>query len=243
MNFIQAKHNRNINIANAFSLFRIILIPIIVCLLIFNQSYTSYLFYDHLLYLKQNNVYHSEINSTTYYVISLQRIIAFVLFVIAVATDFIDGYLARKYDLITNFGKFFDAIADKLLTNVVLIVFATLNPAIVWIVCLLIMRDFIMDGWRQILAKKQVVLAANKWGKYRAALEMFAIMILFLFSYKMVGQQHYQSGGLLWKGESAYNWEYQVALIPLYVATLLSWVSLGKYFMQTKQYWGQKSNE
>ena len=131
MNFIQAKHNRNINIANAFSLFRIILIPIIVCLLIFNQSYTSYLFYDHLLYLKQNNVYHSEINSTTYYVISLQRIIAFVLFVIAVATDFIDGYLARKYDLITNFGKFFDAIADKLLTNVVLIVFAALNPAIV----------------------------------------------------------------------------------------------------------------
>lgn len=131
MNFIQAKHNRNINIANAFSLFRIILIPIIVCLLIFNQSYTSYLFYDHLLYLKQNNIYHSEINSTTYYVISLQRIIAFLLFVIAVATDFIDGYLARKYDLITNFGKFFDAIADKLLTNVVLIVFATLNPAIV----------------------------------------------------------------------------------------------------------------
>lgn len=131
MNFIQAKHNRNINIANAFSLFRIILIPIIVCLLIFNQSYTSYLFYDHLLYLKQNNVYHSEINSTTYYVISLQRIIAFVLFVIAVATDFIDGYLARKYDLITNFGKFFDAIADKLLTNVVLIVFAALNPALV----------------------------------------------------------------------------------------------------------------
>ena len=131
MNFIQAKHNRNINIANAFSLFRIILIPIIVCLLIFNQSYTSYLFYDHLLYLKQNNIYHSEINSTTYYVISLQRIIAFVLFVIAVATDFIDGYLARKYDLITNFGKFFDAIADKLLTNVVLIVFAALNPAIV----------------------------------------------------------------------------------------------------------------
>ena len=131
MNFIQAKHNRNINIANAFSLFRIILIPIIVCLLIFNQSYTSYLFYDHLLYLKQNNIYHSEINSTTYYVISLQRIIAFLLFVIAVATDFIDGYIARKYDLITNFGKFFDAIADKLLTNVVLIVFAALNPAIV----------------------------------------------------------------------------------------------------------------
>lgn len=131
MNFIQAKHNRNINIANAFSLFRIILIPIIVCLLIFNQSYTSYLFYDHLLYLKQNNVYHSEINSTTYYVISLQRIIAFVLFFIAVATDFIDGYLARKYDLITNFGKFFDAIADKLLTNVILIVFAALNPALV----------------------------------------------------------------------------------------------------------------
>ena len=131
VNLIVSKNNRNLNIANAFSCFRILLIPIIVCLLIFNQQYSDYLFYDHFLNHNISNIFYSQINFNESYVISLQRIIAFVLFLIAIATDFLDGYLARKYDLVTNFGKFFDAIADKLLTNVVLIVFASFNQALV----------------------------------------------------------------------------------------------------------------
>ena len=106
------------------------------------------------------------------------RWIAFILFITAAISDFFDGFLARKYNLITNFGKFMDPVADKLLVSSALLCFIHWQQIQTWIVIVLISREFLIGGIRLLAIDQGVVIAASPWGKIKTVVQM--VMILFL---------------------------------------------------------------
>ena len=108
------------------------------------------------------------------------KIIAAVIFIAASLTDMLDGKIARKYNLVTNFGKFMDPLADKLLVCSALIALVDLNKIAAWIVIIIIAREFIISGFRLIAAENGVVIAANYWGKFKTASQMVMIILLIL---------------------------------------------------------------
>ncbi|KAB1439319.1 CDP-diacylglycerol--glycerol-3-phosphate 3-phosphatidyltransferase [Candidatus Galacturonibacter soehngenii] len=108
------------------------------------------------------------------------KYIALTLFVIASFTDFLDGYLARKYKLVTNFGKFMDPLADKLLVSAALISFVELQALSAWIVITIISREFIISGFRLVASDNGVVIAASYWGKFKTVAQMIMIILLII---------------------------------------------------------------
>lgn len=106
------------------------------------------------------------------------------IFIIASLTDFFDGYIARKYNLISNFGKFLDPLADKLLVNSALLCFLVVpgNPVPFWAVFVIIMRDFIINGFRLVASDSNMVIAAEYVGKIKTTVQMVMI-ILVLFDF------------------------------------------------------------
>ena len=108
------------------------------------------------------------------------RYISLALFVVASVTDWFDGYLARKNNLVTNFGKFMDPLADKLLVCSAMICMIELNRLPAWFVIIIIGREFIISGSRLIAAENGIVIAANYWGKFKTASQMIMIILLIL---------------------------------------------------------------
>ena len=108
------------------------------------------------------------------------RYIALAIFVVASVTDWFDGKLARKYNLVTNFGKFMDPLADKLLVCSAMICFVGLGTLAPWIVIIIVAREFIISGFRLIAAENGIVIAANYWGKFKTASQMIMIILLIL---------------------------------------------------------------
>ena len=108
------------------------------------------------------------------------RYISLALFVVASVTDWFDGYLARKKNLVTNFGKFMDPLADKLLVCSAMICMIELNRLPAWFVIIIIGREFIISGFRLIAAENGIVIAANYWGKFKTASQMIMIILLIL---------------------------------------------------------------
>ncbi len=106
--------------------------------------------------------------------------IAVAIFIIASITDFLDGKIARKYNLVTNFGKFMDPLADKLLVSSALICLVALNKIPAWIVIVIIAREFIISGFRLVAADNGVVIAASYWGKFKTAFQMVTVIVLIL---------------------------------------------------------------
>jgi CDP-diacylglycerol--glycerol-3-phosphate 3-phosphatidyltransferase len=113
---------------------------------------------------------------------STAKWIAVTLFILASLTDMLDGKIARKYNLVTNFGKFMDPLADKMLVSSAFICLVVIRqdalPA--WIVILIICREFIISGFRTIASDKGVVIAASYWGKFKTNFQMFAIILLII---------------------------------------------------------------
>lgn len=108
------------------------------------------------------------------------RYISLTLFVVASVTDWFDGYLARKNNLVTNFGKFMDPLADKLLVCSAMICMIDLKRVSAWFVIIIIAREFIISGFRLIAAENGIVIAANYWGKFKTASQMIMIILLIL---------------------------------------------------------------
>jgi len=151
------------NVPNKITLSRICLIPIFIVLLSvpFNWGKVSI--------------------GATYLPVS--HMIAAIIFIIAAGTDWLDGYYARKYNLITNLGKFLDPLADKLLVSAALILIVQHNLAAAWIVIIIISREFAVTGLRLVAAGDGIVLAASSLGKIKTATQLIAIALLLLHNF------------------------------------------------------------
>ncbi|OJV64993.1 MAG: CDP-diacylglycerol--glycerol-3-phosphate 3-phosphatidyltransferase [Clostridiales bacterium 38-18] len=144
-------------------------------------------------------------------------IAAFVMFSIASFTDFLDGYLARKYNLITNFGKFMDPLADKLLVTSALVCFVQLGLLNSWVVIIILSREFIVSIFRAIAAAEGIVIAASWWGKAKTISQMFMVIVLLLGNYP-------------------FEWLHiPMDQILIYVATILTVISGYDYIVKNKQ--------
>lgn len=147
-------------------------------------------------------------------VTAFDKYIALGLFVIASLTDTLDGYLARKYDLVTNFGKFMDPLADKLLVCAAMICLIETGKLASWIVIIIISREFIISGFRLVASDNGIVIAASWWGKIKTVLQM--VMIILLIA---------DFGGVFAILE----------IIAVYAALILTVISLVDYIAKNKQ--------
>ena len=153
----------------------------------------------------------------------LNEILAAILFVIASLTDFLDGYIARKYHWVSDFGKIWDPLADKLLVDGVLICFAYLSLIPIWVCVLLILRDFIVDAFRMHALSKQIIVPASMWGKLKTVFELVGLILIFFF-------MHF-SFDLAVATNQEVDWYLGQNFVML-VATLFSLVSMGIYMVQ-----------
>ena len=142
------------------------------------------------------------------------NILAMIVFILASLTDAADGYIARRYNYITTFGKFMDPLADKLLVCSAMICLVDLGRIESWIVIIIIAREFIISGFRLIAVEKGVVIAANYWGKFKTVFQMLMVIL-------MVGN----FGGV-------FN---VVAQIFKWIALALTVISLVTYLIQNRQ--------
>ena len=149
------------------------------------------------------------------------RFAALTIFIIASITDFLDGYIARKNHLVTNFGKFMDPLADKLLVCSAMICLVNLKLLPSWIVIIIIAREFIISGFRLIAAEHQIVIAASMWGKFKTTFQMSMIILLIL---NMNFDVYVAGVGII----------HVLALIATYVALVLTVVSLIDYLCKNK---------
>ncbi len=106
------------------------------------------------------------------------RYVAAALFIIASLTDMLDGKIARKYNLVTNFGKFMDPLSDKLLVCSALICMIELRELPAWMVIIIISREFIISGFRLVASDNGVVIAASYWGKFKTTFQMIGVVLL-----------------------------------------------------------------
>ena len=150
------------NLPNRISLFRLILIPIVVAVWIFPYAQLGI----------ELPVYYFR-----YVSLSLKNIIVCILFVIGSISDFLDGYLARKNNQVTSFGKFIDPIADKCLTTTLFILLGVSDTIPVIPVVVMVWRDIVVDGIRMIASDRKVVMAAGIWGKIKTFSQMVCITL------------------------------------------------------------------
>ncbi|MBQ7679822.1 MAG: CDP-diacylglycerol--glycerol-3-phosphate 3-phosphatidyltransferase [Butyrivibrio sp.] len=109
---------------------------------------------------------------------SADKWIALAIFIIASLTDMLDGKIARKYNLITDFGKFMDPLADKLLVCSAMIALIELSRIPAWIVIIIIAREFVISGFRLIAADNGRVIAASYWGKFKTTFQMIMVILM-----------------------------------------------------------------
>lgn len=108
------------------------------------------------------------------------RYVAAAIFIIASLTDMLDGKIASKYNLVTNFGKFMDPLADKLLVCSALICLIQLGQLPAWMVIIIVSREFIISGFRLVAAEQGIVIAASYWGKFKTTFQMIAVVLMIL---------------------------------------------------------------
>lgn len=118
----------------------------------------------------------------------MNRLISVAIFVIASATDFLDGYIARKYHMVSNFGKFMDPLADKLLVMAALVAMVALGDLPAWVVILILAREFAITGFRTLAMEANIVMAASWWGKIKTTIQMIMIIVVLLnLSFDWIG--------------------------------------------------------
>lgn len=140
------------------------------------------------------------------------NVAATIIFILAGVSDFLDGYIARKYNMITDLGKILDPIADKILVAAALIALIDLDRLYWWIAVIMLARDFTMEALRNLAASKGIIIAAGIWGKLKTTFQMVAIGMI---SFKNV-----------WLG---INW-YILGQVLMYIALVLSVYSAFVYF-------------
>ena len=184
-----------INIANKLTIFRILLIPVFILFFIMSKN-------------------HSFGQETIFYF----RMISGVIFVLASLTDMLDGYIARKYNMITNFGKLMDPLADKMLvlSAIILLFSYDLSINVVWII-IIVLREIIISSIRLIAMERGVLIYASKYGKYKTALQMIAI-VLFIFNIHLIN-----------------DYFYYFSYIVFYISEFLVIISLIDYILKNRE--------
>lgn len=137
------------NLPNKLTVLRVCMIPFFVVMLLLNGG--------------ENQTY---------------RYIAAAIFIVASLTDMLDGKIARKYNLVTNFGKFMDPLADKLLVCSALICLVDLKQLPAWMVIVIISREFIISGFRLVASDNGIIIAASYWGKFKTTFQMISVILL-----------------------------------------------------------------
>lgn len=153
------------NLANRITLARIFLVPVIMFFLLVNLNLPP--------------ITIPEINGKEF-IITYNQIIACLIFIIAASTDSLDGYIARKRKLVSNLGKLLDPLADKLLVATVLISLVEMDKLDAWIAIIIISREFAVTALRQVALLEGVVIPASKWGKWKTAAQITAIIALLI---------------------------------------------------------------
>ncbi|MDR2867767.1 MAG: CDP-diacylglycerol--glycerol-3-phosphate 3-phosphatidyltransferase [Acholeplasmatales bacterium] len=194
---------------NKITIFRIILVPIIIII-----AYIPFL----------NNYY-----LTGFFNLSLAQLINAIIFVIGSLSDFLDGFLARKNHQVTTFGKFLDPIADKLLTIAALLYLVKLGYVEVWIVLVILLREFIVSGIRLVVANKNIVIAASIFGKLKTTMTMITIIFI-MFNEFGLGAYTMQ-GVLPFVGNVGI-----VSIVLLFLTVILTLQSGIDYFIKTKDH-------
>lgn len=172
------------NLPNKLTMFRVFMIPFFVIFMLVNMTGE----YD--------------------------KYIAVAIFIIASLTDMLDGKIARKYNLVTNFGKFMDPLADKLLVCSALICLIG-DKLQAWIVIVIISRELIISGFRTIAADNGVVIAASWWGKYKTTSQMLMIIIMIV--------------------NLNYSWYGTLEYVFIYLSLVLTIISLVDYLVKNRQ--------
>lgn len=172
------------NLPNKLTLFRVFLIPFFVFFMLF-EDFTGY-----------------------------NKYIAVGIFIVASLTDLLDGKIARKYNLVTNFGKFMDPLADKLLVCSAMICLIG-DKLYAWIVIIIIGREFIISGFRLIASDNGIVIAAGWWGKFKTTAQMIMIILLIV--------------------DLKYSWYQILEYVFVYIALALTIISLLDYLIKNRQ--------
>lgn len=200
----KSQKKNKMNLPNKLTVFRVVLIlPFVLVLL---GSFQGWGWYQALF---------GEDSVVAEYV-------ALAIFIIASLTDMLDGKIARKYNLVTNFGKFMDPLADKLLVCAAMIVLVEMGRIPSWVVIIIISREFIISGFRLIASDNGVVIAASYWGKFKTTFQMVMICMMivrdapFLHSF---GNQ---------------DWFEVATDIVMWIALALTVISLVDYLVKNK---------
>ncbi|MBO5449957.1 MAG: CDP-diacylglycerol--glycerol-3-phosphate 3-phosphatidyltransferase [Lachnospiraceae bacterium] len=160
--------------------------------------------------------------------------IALAIFIIASLTDLLDGKIARKYNLVTNFGKFTDPLADKLLVCSALIAMSSLGVIPAWITIVIIAREFIISGFRLIAAEKGVVIAASMWGKWKTTFQMVMLCVQMVVMNQYVSVNGNNAADGLYVVTPFYQVLMMIGSITMYIALILTVVSLIDYLLKNK---------
>ncbi len=198
------------NLPNKLTLMRILLIPVMVVV-----AYIEYL--------------------NTHYVfgcVTIANLIMVIIFAVASFTDFLDGFIARKYNLVTTFGKFADPLADKLLVMAAMLILAAQGVLPYFIPIIVLSREFIVTGIRLVAAQKGSVIAAGKMGKYKTAITMVAIIVLFFHNIDLVTLEFGFNPFNIFTFEFPV---YSVGSILIYLGLILTIVSGIEYFYKNRK--------
>ena len=191
------------NLPNKLTMFRVILVPFFVFFLLESENYNWF------------------------------KWIALVIFAVASLTDLLDGKIARKYNLVTTFGKFMDPLADKLLVCSALIALIPLEAIPAWATIIIIAREFIISGFRLVAAEKGVVIAASYWGKVKTTVQMVMVCVMLV----IVNPHGFGPDDVAFYSDFAasfYNVLNIVAFILMIAAVLLTVISLVDYLVKNK---------
>jgi CDP-diacylglycerol--glycerol-3-phosphate 3-phosphatidyltransferase len=163
----------NLNLPNALTLFRIFLVPLLVVVLLVPPAAWV------RLQVQETASLHWLVDLTSW-LSAWREPLAVVIFLTAAATDWLDGFLARRRGEVTTLGKLLDPIADKLLTSSAFIALVELGLAPAWMVVVIVGREFAVSGMRNVAAARGVVMAASRWGKIKMVSQIVAITLLIL---------------------------------------------------------------
>lgn len=185
------------NLANRITLARISLVPIVMFFLLVQMDLGKFTFFGHLT--------------------SISDLVAALIFIIAAVTDGLDGYIARSRKMVTNFGKFLDPLADKLLISAVLISLVEMGRLDAWVAIVIISREFAVTGLRLVAAANGTVIAASNLAKWKTAFQIVAVVSLILDNFPF------------------YIFDFRFDLVMVYAMVIITVWSGVDYFIKNKQ--------